>query len=641
MPASARHPLSAGLIAAAVIGGGLAAWYTFRSEPPPPDPPPEEAATDPAPPDPRLTFPTTFRNVEPEVRYVGDAVCAGCHPSIDKTYHAHPMGRSAGLVSRVPPVERFDEAARPSFSVGDFQLRVEKAPGGLVHHVAAPGAPEYITPAEVAIGSGTRGRSYLSVEGGAVWQSPISWFATEGRWDLSPGFRLGGGARRPVIPECLFCHVDRVEPVPGALNRYREPLFPGQVAIGCERCHGPGGLHVAERTDGPAAAGVDTSIVNPKHLPPDLRAAVCEQCHLQGEERVARRGRSVYEFRPGLPFERFVSVFVRHPELAEAHKSVGQFEQMERSVCFTASNGKLGCTTCHDPHESPTAANRDRFYRGRCLTCHESKGCSLPLPDRRAKADSCIACHMPRAGSATIAHASVTDHRIPRVPAPPPPGVPSLPFGTVPLVRFRTGPHSPPEAERERDLGIALARFAGKVPAGEVATRQTLHGYAADRLRESLATWKGDAIGWDALRSVLPARSEEKLAAATAAVRLAPESEAALTGLVEAATAAGQFDVADEAAVKLIRMNPTAVEPRVGRAFLNLRRGKWPEAEADCRAALRLLPLHPEARLYLAIALHQQGDAAGGRREAETAARMEADPRQRAGLLEWFKSATR
>ena len=46
-------------------------------------------------------------------------------------------------------------------------------------------------------------------------------------------------------PKCLFCHCNAVEPVADTLNRYRPPLFRGH-AIGCERCHGPGELHVGD-----------------------------------------------------------------------------------------------------------------------------------------------------------------------------------------------------------------------------------------------------------------------------------------------------------------------------------------------------------------------------------------------------------
>ena len=652
MPNTSRRTrwLVPGLLVLSAGVTALAVWYFTRPDDHPPRPPgPEGFVPDPPTPDPRLVFDTPFRNVKPDVRYVGDAACARCHQAITKSYHAHPMGRSAEYVSRAAPLEKYHPSGRTAFTAGAFDLEVEKSPKGVWHRVHLRGpspvpVPDMVLPAEIAIGSGTRGRSYLTVDHGSVWQTPVSWFGPDERWDVSPGFRLGNTVRRAIVPACLYCHVNQVEPVPGAENRYREPLFPSQTAIGCERCHGPGELHVAERTTDPVPPATDTSIVNPRHLSPALQFAICEQCHLQGEERVNRRGRDMFEFRPGLPFEQFVSVYVRHPDIAEPNRSVGQFEQMEQSRCFSRS-GRLLCTSCHDPHKGPEPGARDAHYRQRCLTCHESqglKGCSLPPPERQAKKDSCVACHMPKAASANIIHASVTDHRVPRTPAarPAPRG---LPFGTPPLVRFRTGPLSPAPEERERDLGIALARFGKKALPKEIAARGDLRPLAAERLKASLALWPGDADAWGALASAHAERTgaAEKFRAATAAAALAPDSEAALVALTEAASAAGEHDAAEEAAGKRIRMNSTASDPLVARAFIRLARGDWQNAEADALAALRIHPLHPETRLYLAICLHKKGDPAAGLREAQTAAQLESDPRQQAFLMDWYRRATR
>lgn len=630
------------VLALGVALGGAALWR-FAARPAPPGPAPEEALVpDPPPPDPRLTFETAFRNVKPDVRYVGDASCATCHRDICQSYHAHPMGRSAFTVADAPPLEQYAAGPDNPRLESGHEIKVTRTATGATHQVTAKGTalPSYTLAPTVAIGSGTRGRSYLAVEGGAVWQSAVSWYTADARWGASPGFDLGTGRRRPIVADCLFCHVDQVEPVPGALNRYREPLLAGQAAIGCERCHGPGALHAAERADGKAGAKVDTSIVNPKHLPGDLRAAVCEQCHLQGQERVARRGRDVFEFRPGLPFEQFVTVFVRHPDLAEANRSVGQFEQMERSRCFTASAGRLGCTSCHEPHATPAPADRDRFFRGRCLTCHEPKACPAPAADRAAKQDSCTACHMPRTGSANIAHASVTDHRILARPgAPRPPR--RLAPGEVPLLAFRTGPHAPPRAERERDLGLVLARLAPALPAD--GAREGVAGLAVERLRGSLAVWRGDADAWVGLARAQGARGETKeaLEAARTAVRLAPDSEPALAELASAAVANGQPEVAVGAATKWIELNPTASEPRVIRASAYLALADRAKAEADARAALALNPLDPQPRLHLAVCLHRGGDILGGRREAEAAAARFGNPQRGAQALEWYARETR
>ena len=222
------------------------------------------------------------------------------------------------------------------------------------------------------------------------------------------------------------------------------------------RCHGPGEIHVAERDRG-EQPNPDTSIVNPARLSTDLKADVCRQCHLQGAVQVARRGRDAGEYRPGLPWEQFVSTFLWHPDLTDSLKSVGQFEQMEMSRCFSGSSGRMSCTSCHDPHVKPTPATADAYFRARCNSCHDSRGCSLPAPARAEKSDSCIACHMPRRDSSNVAHVAVTDHRIRKRPDEADAARKKmLGPGQTPLVAYRPGPHAPNAAERERDLVIAL-----------------------------------------------------------------------------------------------------------------------------------------------------------------------------------------
>src|SRR5262245_6422156 len=347
-----RPVVRCALLVGALIGLGFVGWwFLIRDESPSLTPRSPDALDDP-PPDPRLTFDTPFRNVKPDVQYVGDTKCAPCHGDIDKSYHAHPMGRSAEFVSKAMPIERFDAAAQNPCSVGPYELRVEKTGEKFLHHLSAKDStgkplPDYVTTADISIGSGTRGRSYLCLDQGSLWQTPISWYTPEGRWDRSPGFDLGLGGRRAIVPECLFCHANYVEPAPHAVNRYLQPMFKAnQVTIGCERCHGPGQLHVAERSANATVNGIDTSIGNQDQLSSGLRAGICAQCHLQGEERIPRRGREMNDYRPGLPLEQFITVFVRHPALSDLKKSVGQFEQMHLSRCFTESKGRFGCTTC-------------------------------------------------------------------------------------------------------------------------------------------------------------------------------------------------------------------------------------------------------------------------------------------------------
>src|SRR5262249_15131258 len=115
---------------------------------------------------------------------------------------------------------------------------------------------------QFVLGSGTRGKSYLVSLDGYLYQSPISWFAQKQTWDLSPGYEHLYPARRLVAAQCLFCHCNHADAVEGSLNHYRQPIFQG-YAVGCERCHGPGELHVQSRQRGDAPAALDDTIVNP------------------------------------------------------------------------------------------------------------------------------------------------------------------------------------------------------------------------------------------------------------------------------------------------------------------------------------------------------------------------------------------
>ena len=146
--------------------------------------------------------------------------------------------------------------------------------------------------------------------------------------------------------------------MPGTINRYQQPIFRG-YAVGCERCHGPGELHVRRPAE---VNGQDMTIVNPDSLKPSLRDAVCEQCHLNGHQRVLRLDHRNEDYRPGLPFHEFWTVLETVDGAAE-QRFVGQVEQMHESRCFRASKGgsdappatiRIGCP--NPLSRSPTTA---------------------------------------------------------------------------------------------------------------------------------------------------------------------------------------------------------------------------------------------------------------------------------------------
>ena len=245
-------------------------------------------------------------------------------------------------------------------------------------------------------------------------QSPISWYSAKGGYfELSPGYENPGSNQRfgrRMVEGCLVCHVGRMEFDPDVPDKLAAPFF-HEIAIGCERCHGPGEKHVRAQQAGKLSSP-DATIVNPARLPVRERESVCYQCHLHGAYRGVRYGRHARDFRPGMALEEVFSVLVKEASSSGVSKSVSQVEQMRESACFQSNPEKLGCISCHNPHKWPEPQRRDDYYRSRCNECHADQGCSLPAKQRAEKADSCIACHMPRTTPKDVVHASQTDHRV-------------------------------------------------------------------------------------------------------------------------------------------------------------------------------------------------------------------------------------
>jgi hypothetical protein len=459
-------------------------------------------------------------------------------------------------------------------------------------------------------------------------------------WGLSPGYSEDLNFDRAIIPTCLFCHCNQAEPVGHSLNRYREPVFSG-YAIGCERCHGPGELHVAARDEGLGDGRVDDTIVNPRHLEPALRDAVCQQCHLEGERRVLRRGRQPFDYRPGLPIQLFWSVFTRPPETIDQHIAVSQFEQMYLSRCYQASNGRMGCTTCHDPHAKPAADQAPAFYRDRCLACHNPSGCGMPSADRlRQNGDNCTACHMPRRDTADIAHAALTDHRVPRrgdQAARPSPVRQEPEADTHRLVYFHRQQADPRDPDVSRDLGLALAQAAQE----NRGAAQRLAAGAVPLLEASLRTWPDDVPAAESLAGalLLLRRPREAADACARVLAVAPEREQTLHYAAQAAAALKRFEDAEAYWHRALTINPWFSSYRYGLANHYSYRQKWPCAIDACREALRRNPHHRKLRTLLIYCLANAGDNEQARAEFQTLLRQK--PGEADTLRAWFDSLSR
>ena len=365
-----------------------------------------------------------------------DRACAACHQKIYDSYQATPMARASGAAADGLLPGEFTHAA----SGVHYQLFLRDGRAWLSYD--RPSQPTLKGEQELSyfIGSGQRGRTYLFQKQGFWFESPVNWYSKQRVWDMNP--KSLDAREMPftlkVDAACLHCHASGVQPSRGAVNHFgARPFLYGGIT--CQSCHGDPAAHLA--------SGGAASILNPAKLSPSRRDSVCLQCHLEGEMAVNAPGRSLAAFVPGENLSDYVTHFVHSGELGPDGRATSQWEALLQSECKRKSGDRLTCTTCHDPHQSPSAEQRVSYFRSRCLTCHGAPAfVSKHHPDN----PDCSGCHMPREKTGDVAHEQVTDHRIQRRPVSSPGQTPR----TADLTLVGGGQVS------DRDLGLAYFQLA-------------------------------------------------------------------------------------------------------------------------------------------------------------------------------------
>lgn len=361
---------------------------------------------------------SAWKNVyDTSVTYVGMEKCRTCHEAVYQTFIKTGMGQSWDHATRQKSAADFSPAHalvydkeldfyyQPHWKNDSLYIKEYRLEGrDTVHKLER--RIDYI------VGSGQHTNSHIFGVNGYMYQAPITFYTQKGQWDLAPGFEDGANSRfsRMIQLECMSCHNGLPQFVDNSQNKY----LTVKTGIDCERCHGPGSLHVQQKESGnivDTSKGPDYTIVNPRRLSTELQNNICQRCHLQGIA-VLNDGKTFFDFRPGMKLSEVMNIFMPSYQGGEDKMIMASHvERMKKSNCYINS-GKMSCITCHNPHVSVKFTPESQYINA-CNSCHgENDACSESLEIRMAENNNCITCHMPKNGSIDIPHVAVTDHYI-------------------------------------------------------------------------------------------------------------------------------------------------------------------------------------------------------------------------------------
>ena len=289
------------------------------------------------------------------------------------------MGRSISLPPTPPSGTFYHRRSNRHYTIAGGRMRR--------HQTASAGDEVNVIEKSIdlAIGSGNHAVTFLSrTPQGRLLELPLSWYSLPASWAMSPGYDRADHEdfRREVSGSCLFCHSAGPDPAP----------------IDCGRCHGQVQTHLKSPVKG--------SILNPASLSPQRQLEVCLQCHLQTTSRgiqdsIRRPGRDIWSYQPGTPLADYKMYFDRADSEATDRIEINHAGyRLLQSACFRKSEGKLVCTSCHDPHTARVRATA-------CTQCHASPHTN----------EACYTCHMPKRVPIDAIQTIITDHKIVRRPA--------------------------------------------------------------------------------------------------------------------------------------------------------------------------------------------------------------------------------
>ncbi len=304
-----------------------------------------------------------------------DRLCFGCHkPIVDRYYgtpnaHGSNMSRALYGVNEAAPLR---DNAKLEFKLGKYQYAISKNV-----YTVTDGQASVSVILRYAFGQGAAGQTYVYQHEGVWYESRLSYYSKIKALDLTMGAPSGEprslleAAGREMtgkdVNACFGCHTTN------SIVAGKVAFDKLQAGVGCENCHGSAAKHARTNSPMKSLTGLTT----------EEQSDLCGQCHRTWADIASNGPRGVGNVR----FQPY---------------------RIANSKCYDATDRRISCTACHDPHGPLQTVAKS--YDSRCNNCHSperggKKQCS------NGQTANCTACHMPQyeiPGS----HHLFTDHQI-------------------------------------------------------------------------------------------------------------------------------------------------------------------------------------------------------------------------------------
>jgi predicted CXXCH cytochrome family protein len=353
---------------------------------------------------------------------VGSAACAKCHAEIQRKYAA---SRHSKMVQPATA-----NSVKGDFTLGKLQLRGapyslrEKNGAYYITESTISGAPQEHR-VDYTLGN-RRIQHYLTtMPTGRVIVLAPSWDILRKKWfhnfDIADPDETDEVVVQVWNKNCFSCHVSRQEKGFDAGKNLYQTTWQ-DFGANCERCHGPGGAHVAHYSATPRPAGPARDIVLQTRLDATRNTMVCAQCHSFRDIYVANfaAGANYYDY--FLPILEATQPADRDPAYwpdGRTRRFSNDAFGLWQSECYL--KGNLACTACHTAAHEPEIERNAQLRPDAnvlCTRCHEAIAKALPAHTHHAETSagsSCVECHMPR--TVLSIKAEIRDHSM-SVPAP-------------------------------------------------------------------------------------------------------------------------------------------------------------------------------------------------------------------------------